>query len=245
MDRPAPPVSGLPSAIQHLPPSHQKILPFFVYGTLQVGFQNHTNVVRGRYSTAAPAFIVGAEVFHYGGFPGLYETADNSSAIVYGELLELDTASTEEGLRTYYELLCELDVLEEYFGPGHPKNVYERVAREVVVRVPRERAANTSGDGGGAAAMPIDNAPANGTTVETRVLAWVYVSRIDRSSIPATRVPHGDWKRFMKEQGLTDVGDDWAATLAQREAVADASNSAAQPSMPVVAAAGVESTAER
>jgi hypothetical protein len=26
-------------------------------------------------------------------------------------------------------------------------------------------------------------------------------------------VPHGDWRRFLSEQGLTDTGDDWSKNI--------------------------------
>lgn len=51
-----------------------ELLPCFVYGTLQTGFKNHRNVVRGRHKLAVPARLSGAVVFHYSerGFPGAY-----------------------------------------------------------------------------------------------------------------------------------------------------------------------------
>jgi len=50
-------------------------LPVFVYGTLQTGFKNHANVVRGLHSKASAACLPGACVFHFDtGFPGMYPT---------------------------------------------------------------------------------------------------------------------------------------------------------------------------
>lgn len=48
-------------------------LPAFVYGTLQTGFKNHNNTVRGRHSAVCSAHLPGAVVFDFSvGFPGMY-----------------------------------------------------------------------------------------------------------------------------------------------------------------------------
>lgn len=187
---PAAPPAPLPSTLAALPPALLEQLPFFVYGTLQTGFTNHASVVRGRHTGVAPAWIPGAEVWHFTGFPGLYESplgggegaALPPGSTVVGQLL------TAPGGGAYYELLEELDALEEFFGPRDPRNVYERVVREV--RVARRALAAGAGEGGeggagGAGASPAPPSGAGGVEAaeawET-VRAWVYVSRIDRGA---------------------------------------------------------------
>jgi hypothetical protein len=43
----------------------------------------------------------------------------------------------------------------------------------------------------------------------------------------AVHVPHGDWRRFMAQHRLDDAGDDWARTLAARDAAMTGAGSAA------------------
>ena len=84
----------------------------------------------------------------------------------------------------------------DFYGPGDPRNHYERVAREVLV------------DG-------VDGGESGGPVAPRRVAAWTYLSLLDRAGMHAEAVPGGDWRRFMAERPhLTDAADDWRARLA-------------------------------
>lgn len=97
-------------------------LPFFVYGTLRPGEHNHDLFLRGRTSAERPARMQGLVLYPGPGYPYAVE---EPGAAVTGDLV---TALPE----AYGELLAELDALEEYV-PGDPRNLYERVARDVVL----------------------------------------------------------------------------------------------------------------
>ncbi|WP_406251400.1 gamma-glutamylcyclotransferase family protein [Streptomyces cyaneofuscatus] len=95
-------------------------LPFFVYGTLLPGEPNHDLFLRGRTSGERAAVLPRALLYDGPGYP----YAIDGHGRVHGTLL---TAAPG----VYGELLGLLDHLEEYLGPGHPRNLYERVVREV------------------------------------------------------------------------------------------------------------------
>ncbi|MEU9288053.1 gamma-glutamylcyclotransferase family protein [Streptomyces sp. NPDC048275] len=95
-------------------------LPFFVYGTLRPGERNHALFLCGRTASEEPGRLAGAVLYDGPGYPYAVE---ESGGVVRGELV---TALPE----VYGELLGALDRLEEYV-PGDPRNLYERVAREV------------------------------------------------------------------------------------------------------------------
>ncbi|MFF7639020.1 gamma-glutamylcyclotransferase [Streptomyces canus] len=96
-------------------------LPFFVYGTLRPGEANHDLFLRGRIRSEEPGRLVGALL--YGG-PGYPYAVEGAGGTVAGELV---TPRAD----AYAELLAALDELEEY-RPGDPRNLYERVARQVI-----------------------------------------------------------------------------------------------------------------
>jgi gamma-glutamylcyclotransferase (GGCT)/AIG2-like uncharacterized protein YtfP len=96
-------------------------LPFFVYGTLRPGEPNHDLFLRGRTEAEEPARLTGALLYAGPGYP--YAVEDAGDGVVCGELV---TALPDR----YGELLAALDQLEEY-TPGDPRNLYERVARDV------------------------------------------------------------------------------------------------------------------
>ncbi|MGW0463801.1 gamma-glutamylcyclotransferase family protein [Streptomyces sp. NPDC003027] len=108
-------------------------LPFFVYGTLRPGAYNHDRFLLGRTVAEEPARLTGALLHDGPGYPyavpaeGRIE-AGTAAAIAGGIAGDLVTAAPG----AYGELLAVLDRLEEYRGPGHPRNLYERVEREVV-----------------------------------------------------------------------------------------------------------------
>ncbi|MEU0160301.1 gamma-glutamylcyclotransferase family protein [Streptomyces sp. NPDC006261] len=95
-------------------------LPFFVYGTLLPGEPNHDLFLRGRTSGERAAVLPRALLYEGPGYP----YAIDGHGRVHGTLL-----TAAPGM--YGELLGLLDHLEEYLGPGHPRNLYERVVREV------------------------------------------------------------------------------------------------------------------
>jgi gamma-glutamylcyclotransferase (GGCT)/AIG2-like uncharacterized protein YtfP len=97
-------------------------LPFFVYGTLRPGEPNHDLFLRGRTRAEEPARLAGAVLYDGPGYP--YAVEEPGGA-VSGELVTAHDAA-------YDELLAVLDRLEECTAPGDPRNLYERVVREVV-----------------------------------------------------------------------------------------------------------------
>lgn len=115
-------------------------LPFFVYGTLLPGEPNHGLFLRGRTTGERPAVLPRALLYDGPGYP----YAVDGHGRVHGTLL-----TAVPGV--YGELLGLLDHLEEYLGPGHPRNLYERVVREVEL-------------------------PGESTAGEGPVRAWVYLA---------------------------------------------------------------------
>ncbi|MFG2473731.1 gamma-glutamylcyclotransferase family protein [Streptomyces fagopyri] len=131
-------------------------LPFFVYGTLRPGEHNHDLFLRGRTLSEEPARTRGIVLYDGPGYPYAVE---EPAGVVRGELV---TARPE----TYGELLGALDGLEEYV-PGDPRNLYERVVRDV-----------TRADG-------------------TAARAWVYLAApavAARLRAHGRLVPGGDWR---------------------------------------------------
>ncbi|GGP99940.1 gamma-glutamylcyclotransferase family protein [Streptomyces mutabilis] len=132
-------------------------LPFFVYGTLRPGAPNHTRFLSGRTRSGEPAHLTGATLYPGPGYPYAVEGPDG---VVTGDLV---TARPE----AYADLLATLDRLEEY-TPGDPRNLYDRVARNVV----------RTADG-------------------TLVRAWVYVAApavAARLRARATPIAGGEWR---------------------------------------------------
>ncbi|MCX5557513.1 gamma-glutamylcyclotransferase family protein [Streptomyces sp. NBC_00038] len=129
--------------------------PFFVYGTLRPGEHNHDLFLRGRTESEEPGRMRGVVLYEGPGYPYAVE---EPGGVVSGELV---TA----GQGAYGELLAALDQLEEYV-PGDPRNLYERVTREVT--------------------------RADGTTVH----AWVYVAApavAARLRAHGKLIEGGDW----------------------------------------------------
>ncbi|MFJ7056355.1 gamma-glutamylcyclotransferase family protein [Streptomyces griseobrunneus] len=120
-------------------------LPFFVYGTLLPGEPNHDLFLRGRTSGERAAVLPRALLYDGPGYP----YAIDGHGRVHGTLL---TAAPG----VYEELLGLLDDLEEYLGPGHPRNLYERVVREIE--------------------PPGEGQAGKGQPGERTVRAWVYLA---------------------------------------------------------------------
>ncbi|AWL38296.1 gamma-glutamylcyclotransferase family protein [Streptomyces sp. SM18] len=145
-------------------------LPFFVYGTLLPGERNHDRFLTGRVRGQCPAVLPGALLYHGPGYPYAVEGPGE----VRGALVTAAPGA-------YGELLAVLDELEGYLGPGHPRNLYERVARPVV---PRPDGPHRAGD----------RADPDGPARPVR--AWVYLAgaAVTRSlRTGGTPVPGGDW----------------------------------------------------
>ncbi|AXG77720.1 gamma-glutamylcyclotransferase family protein [Streptomyces paludis] len=156
-------------------------LPFFVYGTLRPGGFYHDRFLAGRTVREEPALLAGALLYDGPGYPYATEEARSRDAtsrqtvsretvtepprpVVVGELVTAEPAR-------YDELLAALDELEDYLAPGHPGNVYDRVARDVHL--------------------------ATGATAR----AWVYLAapRIARElRASGRRIEGGDWMKAMK-----------------------------------------------
>ncbi|GJF20013.1 MULTISPECIES: gamma-glutamylcyclotransferase family protein [Streptomyces] len=131
-------------------------LPFFVYGTLRPGGPHHARFLSGRTRAEEPARLTGATLYSGPGYP--YAVEDDGG-VVRGDLV---TPSPE----AYDDLLAALDRLEEYV-PGDPRNLYDRVARDVV-------------------------RDADGTSVR----AWVYVAApavAARLRARGVLIESGDW----------------------------------------------------
>ncbi|MFE2496296.1 gamma-glutamylcyclotransferase family protein [Streptomyces scopuliridis] len=106
-------------------------LPFFVYGTLLPGEHNHDLYLRGRVAEEEPARLAGALLYDGPGYPYAIEAAGTAApgAVASGAVVgELVTAKPG----AYDELLAVLDELEEYEAPDAPRNLYVRVARDVL-----------------------------------------------------------------------------------------------------------------
>ncbi|MFJ8919948.1 Uncharacterized conserved protein YtfP, gamma-glutamylcyclotransferase (GGCT)/AIG2-like family [Streptomyces sp. LamerLS-316] len=150
-------------------------LPFFVYGTLLPGERNHDRFLRGRTCEERPAALPGALLYEGPGFPYAVE----GHGTVHGALVTAAPGA-------YAELLGLLDDLEQFLGPGHPRNLYERVARQAVPApgVPHGPGPGESGPG----------RPGPGESEPVR--AWVYLAAgaVARSlRTGGTPVPGGDW----------------------------------------------------
>ncbi|MWA10972.1 gamma-glutamylcyclotransferase family protein [Streptomyces sp. BA2] len=134
-------------------------LPFFVYGTLRPGEPNHDVHLRGSVGAESPARLPGAVLYEGPGYPYLVEEPEGGP--VRGELITALPSA-------YDRLLADLDVLEDY-APGDPRNLYERVVREVTLL--------------------------DGTTAR----AWVYVAAprvAARLRASGVLIGGGDWASF-------------------------------------------------
>jgi gamma-glutamylcyclotransferase (GGCT)/AIG2-like uncharacterized protein YtfP len=103
-------------------PAPEPPLPFFVYGTLRPGERYYRRFLQGRTVSERPALLSGALLYDGPGYP--YAIAGDGT--ITGTLIEVIPAD-------YPELLATLDELEECIGPGHPRNLYDRLVREALV----------------------------------------------------------------------------------------------------------------
>lgn len=135
----------------------------FVYGTLRPGQKYHHLIER--YVAKAEAAYVPGRLYHLEeGYPALV-LADHlpqleKSGMVRGDLL---------GIAEWDKALPILDELEDYYGPGDPRNLYER--QIISVR----------------------------TADDNTVTSTVYVFSADKErwlNQNAIPVPEGDWVRW-------------------------------------------------
>ncbi|MFJ1805090.1 MULTISPECIES: gamma-glutamylcyclotransferase family protein [unclassified Streptomyces] len=156
-------------------------LPFFVYGTLRPGEVNHDLFLRGRTVREEPALLAGAVLYQGPGYP--YAVEERGGRVTGSLVTPLPQA--------YGELLAALDRLEEY-APGDPRNLYERVTREVQIDV--ETGLGTgAGTGMG---MGVTVEARGGGSASLPVRAWVYVAApavAARLRARGKLIESGDW----------------------------------------------------
>jgi len=158
-------------------------LPFFVYGTLRPGEVNHDLLLRGRTLREEPARLAGAVLYQGPGYPYAVEEPGGT---ITGELVTPLP-------RAYALLLAELDRLEEYV-PGDPRNLYERVEREVAVPPVTTVTTGRDGCGEGRGDEEGEGAALRGAGLVVR--AWVYVAApavADRLRARGKLIESGDW----------------------------------------------------
>lgn len=138
----------------------EKKLPVFVYGTLLHGWSNYDQYVRPYTHEAVPAEVSG-ELYHLPmGYPGMLAGRNR----VKGNLLFF---APDE----YERALDGLDDLETYYGPGDPRNEYERTV--VTARLD------------------------DGKEIEAYVYVYVDEKYVRGEGTP---VADGDWQRFMRKR---------------------------------------------
>jgi len=138
----------------------------FVYGTLMRGMLNH-DLIKDYMLQCLRATTTG-KLYHLPeGYPVL--VADKRK-IVYGEAIKVYEDSSALGI---------LDELEEFFGPGHPDNIYERVERDIHL-----------------------------PDLAWKVRALIYVCpehREQQTLQMGTLVSHGDWKKYIKPSDKKNI----------------------------------------
>ena len=99
-----------------------EVKPYFVYGTLLQGFQNHETFISGKCEKIINGYVSNVYLRHFKqGYPGMYrvnDAKDNNQRVV-GEIIFPKK-------ECYLDLRTSLDGLEAYYGPNNPHNMYER-----------------------------------------------------------------------------------------------------------------------
>jgi gamma-glutamylcyclotransferase (GGCT)/AIG2-like uncharacterized protein YtfP len=130
-----------------------KVEYIFVYGTLMRGMANAH--LLAPFAVETMAAEMAGRLYHLTDYPAVVL---NPACRVKGEVVRGDDID---------KALELLDDLEDYFGPGHPDNLYDRVLTEV-----------TAADG-------------------RRIAAWVYVwARPEELPEIATNVAGGCWRKY-------------------------------------------------
>lgn len=126
----------------------------FVYGTLMRGMDNH-HLIEAYAQNITPGSLTG-ELYHLAyGYPALRA----GFSPIRGEIVTLANMT---------EALTVLDDLEDYLGPGHPDNLYNRV----VCQARR----------------------ANGETVDVYVYLWAQPEQLPKIG---QQVVGGCWRSFI------------------------------------------------
>ncbi|MCH8569021.1 MAG: gamma-glutamylcyclotransferase [Balneolales bacterium] len=86
----------------------------FVYGTLRKGCRNHVLLANGQAEFLGTATHYGYCMWDFGSYPGIAPSKRVQDSI------------ETECYKISYSTLSELDKLEDYYGSGHPDNLYER-----------------------------------------------------------------------------------------------------------------------
>ena len=141
---------------------HYPIYPknLFVYGSFMEGFFNYEKTLKGRVISNTLGKVKGI-LYHQKlkGYPAIIP----GDGWVSGEFLELEN---------FDEQIKECDRIENYFGPNHPDNEYDR--RVSKIKFADENTSST--------------------------WAWIYwYARNDLKSDknPVIYIPSGDWRDFM------------------------------------------------
>lgn len=129
----------------------------FAYGSLMKGFFNYENVLKGKVISCTIGKVRGL-LYHQ--IRKDYPAMVPGDGMVIGEFLELEN---------FDEQISSCDKIEEYFGPSHPDNYYERRLSEIELE--------------------------NGE----KLLAWIYwYIRNDLNSIenPVIHITSGNWREY-------------------------------------------------
>lgn len=90
----------------------------FVYGTLKRGHRNHHwALAAGAPAAMQTARLLGFELRDVGPYPAMLPA---ESGVVHGEIFSYAENAADA--------LVKLDELEDFFGEGHPNNLYERIS---------------------------------------------------------------------------------------------------------------------
>ncbi|AEF93531.1 AIG2 family protein [Desulfotomaculum nigrificans CO-1-SRB] len=125
----------------------------FVYGTLMMGLSNH-QVIQPYVQSIQPAEMKGRLYDLLYGYPAMIAGEEK----VIGELVELVN---------HDQALVELDQLENYWGEGEARNLYNRVVQEAKL--------------------------ADGRKVAAYVYLWAKAEEIPNIGV---HVADGSWRRF-------------------------------------------------
>ena len=144
------------------------------------GYHNHKQTFKGlKVSSILKAYVHNAKLYHFeAGYPGLYKS-DNVHHRVFGEWIEFGSTDDVE------QALYRTDCLEEYFGPGDPRNLYERESIQVHFQD--------------------SSAPK---------LGWIYVCRADPPRDNQTLPNPANWSEFMELHQLAEAKEDWSEAQA-------------------------------
>ena len=130
----------------------------FVYGTLLTEMPNH-NLIKPFINSIQPGKALGVLYDLIYGYPAMTISPDAGHIqYVYGEVIELIRLT---------EALKVLDELEDYYGPNHPDNLYDRIVQPIILET--------------------------GEKISTYLYVWRNESELEKIG---ERVTSGNWKQF-------------------------------------------------